>query len=121
MALRKIKLYGTVDASGDLTITSNVNLLGYLHQVRWIDGDLDDGIDAVLSVDSADGASPDITLLTLTNANDDAIYFPRELEDDNAGSALVTYTWPVVDGALKLVISDGGNAKSGGCIAYVEV
>lgn len=119
--LQVVKLYGTTSTGGALTVTDTAFLKGYLHSVRWIDGDLADGVDAVLSVDSREGDSPDVTLLTLTNANDDAVYYPREAEHGNTGSALATYTWPVVDGQLKLVISSGGSEKTGGCLVYVEV
>jgi hypothetical protein len=117
--MRKIKLYGTTDASGDATITDSGNVHGLLHSVEWIDGDLADGVGAVLSYTSSDEAVAR-TLLTLTAANDDAVYYPRELEDDNAGAALTgVYTMPIVNGALKLVISSGGNAKTGGCVVHI--
>jgi len=125
MTITPVRLYGTTDASGDLSLTSTVTTLGLVHEVEWIDGDFADGVDAVISV-VRDGNAANITLLTLTNANDDATYRPREPVHDNAGAAVTfdgtneIYDKPVVNGKLKLVVSSGGNAKSGGCIVYVE-
>jgi hypothetical protein len=62
----------------------------------------------------------------LTNANDDAWYMPREPVHDNATTAVTfdgtneIYDRQVVDGILSLVISSGGNAKSGGCIVFID-
>ena len=125
--IRVIKLYGTTDSSGDLSVTHGVNVTGQLLKIRWIDGDLADGNDAVLSVDSSDGVSPDETVLTLTDANSDAAYYPRTPAQDNVGTDVTyddtneIYIPFVIEGKPKMVIADGGNAKSGGCIWYVEV
>jgi hypothetical protein len=127
--LRPIKLYGTTDGTdgtaGALSITFGHKVVGFLKAVQWIDGDLADGVDAVVSVVSDDDAA-DYTLLTLTNANDDAWYFPQTPAQDNAGADVTTdgtqefYTDQIVNGKLKLVVADGGNVKSGGCIVFVE-
>lgn len=105
----------TTDENGDGAATKALpaGASYLLHAVEWIDGDLVDGVDAVLKCVSR-AYGPDLTMLTLTNANADNVYFPRELEDDNVGAALTTYTLPVVDGTLQLVIASGGDTKSGG-------
>ena len=119
--IRPVKLYGTTDASGDLTVTASHKITGLLHAVSWIDGTFADGVDAVIS-DDRDGDETDVTLLTLTNANDDAMYYPRVLFDDNAGVDVATqYTEQVINGKPKLVVSSGGASKVGGCVVYVEV
>ena len=121
----QIKLYGTTDSGGDLTVTADIPVIGELAAVQWIDGDLADGVDAVLSMVQGDNAA-DTTLLTLTNANDDAWYYPQSPVTDNAGAAVTfdgtneIYTQQVVNGYLKLVVSSGGDTKSGGCIVYYE-
>jgi hypothetical protein len=117
MALDGIRLTGTTDASGDLTLTAERAVLGLLWSVEWIDGDLADGVDAVLSLVNT-SSEVDLTLLTLTNANDDAQYFPRATECNEAGVAQSNRVPPLMDGTLQLVISSGGNAKTGGCIVY---
>lgn len=126
MAYLPVKLTGTTDASGDLTVTSTASYNGELCAVQWIDGDLADGVGAVLSVTNTD-AGVDYTLLTLTAANNDAFYLPRAATVDAAGAAslyasggeAVNDKMPVV-GKLKLVVSSGGNAKTGGCVVFLE-
>ncbi len=88
-----------------------------LYSVQWIDGTLDDGVDAVLSITPPNGASR--TLATLTNANDDEWYRPWGIVHDNTGTATTFYTPQVVEGTLKLVVTSGGNVKSGTCICYL--
>ena len=113
-----IRLYGTTDASGDLVVTHTNATYGLLYAVQWIDGGFDDGVDAVFaSTGLADGA--DLTLITLTNANDDKWYYPRTLEHDNAGGDLSTYNYPAITGTLKMTVSSGGNAKAGGAVLHI--
>ena len=117
--IEELILTGTSDATGDVTLTASQSVVGMLYAVEWVDGDLADGVDAVLSVTNT-ASGVDQTVLTLTDANSDAWYYPRELADDNAGAALAaTYTYPVINGTLKLVIASGGNAKTGGAYVYV--
>lgn len=120
--IRTVKLYGTTDGTaGALTVTSNHKVVGLLKGIQWIDGDLIDGVDAVISVDMDDNA-PDVTLLTLTNANSDAWYYPKAVATDGTGGAIATeFVDLVINGKPKLEISSGGNGKSGGCIIYYEV
>jgi len=123
--IRTVKLYGTTDGTdgtaGALTVTSNHKVVGLLKGIQWIDGDLADGVDAVISVDMDDNA-PDVILLTLTNADSDAWYYPKAVANDGTGSAIATeFVDLVINGKPKLVISSGGNGKSGGCIIYYEV
>lgn len=89
-----------------------------LYAVEWIDGDLEDGVDATLSMtDTLSGV--DKTLLTLTDADNDAWYYPQALVHDNTGVATVYYAPQVVEGTLKLVVASGGNTKSGKMIVYL--
>jgi hypothetical protein len=120
--IRTVKLHGTTDGTdgtaGAATILAPLSLTGLLHAVEWTDGDLANGVDAVLSLVRGDGAA-DVTLLTLTNADDDAIYYPRG--EVNDGTATVDYPRMFVNGILKLAITSGGNGKSGGATVYIEV
>ena len=87
MKIRDISLQGTTAVGGALTVTAKESVSGYLCKVEWIDGTLADGVDAVLSVtNTPEGV--DKTLTTLTNADDDDTYYPREVEHDLAGVAL---------------------------------
>jgi len=123
--IRHVKLYGTTDATGALTVTGDVAIEGLLHSVEWIDGTFADGVDAVISLVRDDDAS-DITLLTLTDANIDKIYYPLVLACNNTGADLATagdatYQRMIINGKPKLVVASGGAAKVGGCIVYYEV
>ena len=98
-------------------------MLGLLYAVEWIDGTLDDGVDGTLKAVTTSSAV-DMTLLTLTDANDDAFYYPRHQVHGNDGAALtldgtrIAFDLPLIDGTLQLTIASGGNAKTGGCIVY---
>lgn len=118
MSLHTIRLVGTTDGSQAATITAERPIFGYLEAVDWIDGDLTDGIDAVLSAVKTTSGT-DHTLLTLTNANADAVYYPRRVVDTTAGAAATgVYDRFLIDGYLTLVIASGGASKTGGCIVY---
>lgn len=119
MALKTIRMNFTTDGAGDATVTATINQRGgLLYAVEWVDGDLVDGVDAVLSCMSTE-SGVDQTLLTLTDANNDAWYYPRTTEDDTAGAALTTTTPMVVSGDLQLVVSSGGATKTGAAIIYL--
>jgi len=114
--LKDRRLYGTTSAGGDATINDTMAIFGLLVAVSWIDGSLADGVDAVLSTQDSEGAQ---TLLTLTNANNDAVYYPRHDACSSAGTAQSSnQEFPLLAGTLRLVISSGGSAASGGCIVY---
>lgn len=117
--MKDIKLMVTTiaDQSGSATATQAVS--GWLELVDWIDGDLVDGVDAVLSVTNTP-SGVDHTLLTLTNANADAVYYPRRVVDTTAGGAAAgVYDRFYVAGTLKLSVTDGGASKTGGCVVYI--
>lgn len=116
--LRTLVLTGTTDASGDLTVDADLPTRGLLYLVQWIDGTFDDGVGAVLSCQNFGGQGVAFTLLTLTAANNDALYYPYAAVQDNTGTAAAGYTPQLFDGKLRLVVSSGGNAKTGGCIVY---
>jgi len=120
--MKKVRLYGTTSALGALTVVGSKAIEGYIRKVRWIDGTFADGVDAVISVTNSDG---DETILTLTDANNDASYYPRVLVHTEAGAALTGTDGgdrqaPYVIGTPKLVVSAGGEAASGGCVIIYE-
>lgn len=117
MALEDVRMIGATDGSGDLTLVSERAIFGLLWEVAWVDGDLADGVDAVLSVINYPDV-PSRTLLTLTDANDDAWHRPREVEQDDAGSDATNRVPVVIAGTLQLVISSGGDTKTGGMVIY---
>jgi len=117
--MQRYQLMVTTDEDGAGSATQKPSSpVSVLYRVEWIDGDLATGVDAVLSVtDTLSGV--DTTLLTLTDANDDAVYYPVLAECDNTGQATGTYRLPVVDGSLKLSVTGGGSGKSGGVVVYL--
>lgn len=117
----------TTDSSGDYDSSSDGGVSGQLRDARlpsllyaveWVDGTLADGVDAVLSM-TGTPSGVDTTLLTLSNANNDAWYTPQGAVHDNTGTTTGYYTPQVMTGPLKLVVSNGGDTKSGKCIVYV--
>ena len=123
--INPIYIQVTTIADGSGNNTATIPAFGLLHAVEWVDGDFADGVDSVLSVTNTD-SGVDSTLLTLTDANIDAWYYPRVALHDTAGAA-VTYdgTRPiygrfVVNGTLKLTVTSGGDTKTGGAVVYYE-
>jgi len=120
--LKEAILTGTTSTAGAATINDTKAILGRLYAVEWIDGTLSDGVDAVLTAQNTASAVAQ-TLLTLTDANDDKPYYPRDVVHDLAGGALTGTSggdreMPVINGVLRLVIASGGSEKTGGCIVY---
>lgn len=111
--MKVIELSITTDAAQDGSDTEALplNAVYLLYAFEWIDGDFADGVDAVLACTGP--SDVERTLLTLTDANADKMYYPRELEDDNAGAEGTTYTLPVVEGTVSLTVSSGGAIKTG--------
>jgi hypothetical protein len=125
--LDSIRLTGTTTAGGAATITAERAVLGLLYAVQWIDGDLANNNTAVLSAVRTDSAV-DQALHTQVagEGDDDGWYYPRVAVHDLSAVGL-TYDgtrtvneMPVINGTLQLVIADGGNAKTGGCIVYFK-
>ena len=114
-----VRLYGTTDASGNLTVTSNEAYFGEVYAVQTIDGTFDDNVDLVLTSENADLSIP---ILTKANFNTDAMYYPRTVANQvSDGAASTAYdVKPLCCGVLKMVIAQGGNAKSGGVVVYIE-
>lgn len=125
MALKDIRLFGTTSAGGAATLIAERPVFGRLVAVEWIDGSFDDGVDGTLSVIRTP-SGVDLTLLTLTDANNDALYYPRHQVHGSTGAGLtldgtrLLVEMPIITGTLQLVIAQGGDAKTGGCIVYYE-
>lgn len=122
MRLKTRYLQGTTNASGAATFTDTLSVLGYLYAVETVDGTFDDGVDATLSVVSTESGTA-LTLLTLTDWNTDAMYYPRHVVHGETGTALTGTAggdrcMPVLNGTLQVVIAQGGNTKTGGLIVY---
>ena len=120
------KLTVTTDGSGDGTATTTRAYNGTLYAVQWIDGTFADGVDGTFTVTGND-AGVATTLLTLTNANDDAIYYPRATADDLTGAdstydgtRVVYSVEPPIVGKVLLTVAQGGAAKVGGAVLFIR-
>ena len=123
MKLVDVRLTGETDANGDKTITSTRSFFGLLDKLVWVQGDLAGAGDGVLSVINTSSGT-DETIFTFTDVNDTASFYPRTLVHGLTKTALTGTAGGdrariLVAGELKLVISDGGDTKTGGCIAYI--
>lgn len=127
MKLEPFYMTVTTDASGDGTATANKGVLGKLYAIDLIDGTFDDGVDITVATINNPISGVTKTLFVKADFNTDSTVYPRTLVHDDAAGAALTGTaggdraMPVVDGTLKVTIAQGGNAKTGGCIVYVEV
>jgi hypothetical protein len=123
--LDEIILEATTDTNGDATVVSTRAVFGKLYAVEWVDGSFANGVDPTLTaIRTPTGVNQ--TLLTLSNANDDAWYYPRTQVHDLTG-AVLTYDSteavsdpPLINGVLQLVVANGGNTQTGSMIVYVE-
>jgi len=120
MNLKEMRLTGTTAVGGALTVNGTSAIFGRLYAIQWIDGDFSDGVDAVISTQGHDSSK---TLLTLTDANNDALYYVRDVMHDATGGALTGTAggdrcMPLLVGTPRLVVASGGDAKTGGCILY---
>ena len=117
---------GAYDSSTDGGVVGNI-VAGsghpalFLYKVVWVDGTMDDGVDAVLSATSGYSDIVSETLLTLTDANSDAVYYPQVLVKKTDGTTAATdfFVPQLTEGTLKLVVSSGGNAKTGACYVFL--
>lgn len=120
--MKKVKLSITSDGSGDGTTTDTANIFGWLYAVQWLIGTCDAGVDVTLSTVNSDAAA---TLLTLTDANADALYYPRALIQSEAGANLTgtsggDRTRLLLSGQLKVVLAQAGDTLTGSVIVYYE-
>lgn len=118
--LRNMRLEGTTDGSGDVTINGESSVFGWLYAVEWVVGTFATGVDAVLSIQSTPSGVAH-TILTLTDANSNKWYYPREAEHDNTGTATGGKVFPLIVGKPRLVVAQGGSAKTGFAVLYYYV
>ena len=124
MGLRRVKVAITTNASGDGTGTAPaLVVMGHLYAIHWLIGTCAAGVDVTISTAGADGAK---TLLTLTDANSSALYYPRDAKHSETGAALTATLGgdrelPLTTGRPTVVIAQGGDTKTGYVIFYYLV
>ena len=101
----------TVNASGDGSATVNIPGSPLLYGVQYIKNNYADGVDMTLATSNSIIAS---TLLTITNMNAAASYYPRVDSCGATGTALSmnNILYPLM-GTVTITIAQGGNATSG--------
>lgn len=101
---------GTFTGYGDAAV-------GLVYAVQLVDGTLDDGVDVTITSEHADLSIP---ILVKADFNTDQMVYPRVLQALNTdGSALTTHAFPLCFGRPKVVIAQGGNAKTGAVVLYL--
>ena len=124
MSFKEMRLVGTTNSSGVATIDGDKAVLGKLFAIAWVDGDLADNNTAVISTQDHEAAQ---TLMTTGagEGDDDEIFYPRAIVH-NEGADVLTGTAGgdrekmLMVGTPRLVITAGGDTKTGGCILYYE-
>jgi hypothetical protein len=114
--LKAITLPVSTDASGDGSFTGP-KVCGRLYAAQLVDGDFADGVDITLTSEDPNLSIPALAKL---NFNTDQMVYPRvacALNTD--GTSLTVYDMPVINGPIKAVIAQGGNAKSGSVIVFI--
>lgn len=113
----------TVYADGKAAL--NQPILGELCGIAYIAGTIDTG--ATVTLTSESGTAGTHTLWSKATIGTSNLFIhPRELAHNPADGAALTGTAggdrvePIIDGSLKVVVSAGGNATSGGVIVYYE-
>lgn len=108
----------TTDASGDVTAYTDSAVSGRVVSVLWRPTDLDAGSDLTVTTEATAQ-----TVVVKANVGATAVgLHPRVLENLNTdGSALATHT-PVraATERIKVVVAQGGNAKTGEVIIITE-
>jgi hypothetical protein len=120
MTMQDYTLSITCDTAGAVTVNGPRAILGKLYAVQVTQGSLASGVD--LTISTQNGAASK-TLLTITDSTASALYYPRDLVHDAAGSALTgtaggDRTCPLLDGTPRVVVAQGGDSKIGAVTLY---
>lgn len=115
--MKVIKLSGTTNGSGALTVSHTSYEFGYLYAIQLVDGGAADGVDITLTAEHGELSIP---LYIKADFNTDQMVYPRAATAAIAdGSALTDYAMPLVAGVPKMVIAQGGDTKLCGCYLYI--
>lgn len=117
--LKLVPLAITTTAGGAATVVSE-NHNGFLFGLKYVPGTLDTGADLTISTSQSEC---DITILTITNAGTSEVeWYPRLNSCGATGTANTDYLiMPPIIGALKVVVAQGGDTKTGKLYGMVLV
>lgn len=119
--MKVVSIPVTTDSGGAFVGTHVVKTPAKLQAAQWIKGTLANGVDATLIVTQFSPRTLVTTLLTLTDANADALYHPKVTGADDVGAEITdAYESPLVHGTLQLTVASGGDTKAGTLWLYLE-
>ena len=100
----------TTNASGDVTAYSDTIVTGEVMYVAYVKNNYDNGVDFTIT-----GETTTLSLWTDTDVNASEVVRPLVAGNLNTdGSALTAYASPMLLAErIKIVVAQGGNAKSG--------
>jgi hypothetical protein len=108
--MRTLELKVTTAAGGGGTDTAPYLRQGFIEAID-VDYDATAAAGTDVTITCVGGPGRDITILTLTNANTDGLFFPRTVSHTLAGVAQAVYDVKVpFRGLLKLTVADAGGA-----------
>lgn len=112
MGIKIIRLAGTTDGSGDLTVNDTKAVKGWVEAIDLECSAADATADHTVSVQSTDSGNA-YNILVQANSQTDKRYYPRTLEHlDTDGTDLSSHTRPFVAGKLRYVVAQGGDSKA---------
>ena len=123
MALTRHVIDLLTAADGTQTTYSDAPLRGLINAIRFVDTDLDNTLDLTITCEKSGAA-----VLTLTDQAGSATFAPRQPTHDTIGAASlyaaagepVEALIPIAGERLKVIVAQGGAAKSGALHVYVE-
>jgi len=106
----------TTAADGSATAYSARRISGKVHQIEYVKGDFADGVDFTIT-----GDATGVGILAESNVNASAVRAPRMATHSTAGVAslyaaggtAVQAPVALANDRIKIVIAQGGNAKTG--------
>lgn len=121
MYVKKYTISGTTAAGGTLTAYTDKAFNGQVLRIDYTKTDFDDGSTMTITAETSG-----VAVWAQTGVNASATVYPRAQVHSAAGVGLtydgtrtVCEPVPIHDERLKLVVSAGGNAKSGTWHVYV--
>ena len=112
----------TSDTTEACTVNDTVAILGKLYAIQWVVGTSANTTDLVISTQGGYAAKTVLTVSPSTSA----LYYPRDLVHDAAGTALTGTSGgdrclPLLDGTLRVVSAQQGEDKTGQvCVYYLD-
>jgi hypothetical protein len=114
--IQRVGITLTTAADGSCTAYSATAVAGLVIGYAYVRGDLDNATTDITVTEEDTAAA----LLTLTNVTASARYRPRVATHDVTGSATGALDAPAVVGRIKVVVAQGGNAKTGTLYVYID-